>query len=63
MGKRFHRSWILWRPRLVEALRFSDNVEFGKVTVTTRDFREALKDIGTEDIAVRCNGGLLLEAV
>jgi len=46
-GKRYRRKWILWKPRLVEALRFSDYVEFGGVTVSTKDMRNAIDAIPT----------------
>lgn len=62
-GKRYRRKWILWKPRLVEALRFSDYVEFGGVTVSTKDMRSAIDAIPTQDILVGANGGLQLEEI
>jgi hypothetical protein len=62
-GKRFHKGFILWKPRLQEALRFSDYVEFGKAIVTTKDLRQVLTEVTTEDLLLRSNGGLEIEAV
>lgn len=62
-GKRFNRGYILWLPRLQEALRLSDYVEYGGVTVSTKDLRRVIAGLNTEDLLLRSNGGLEIEAI
>lgn len=62
-GKRFHRGYILWVPRLTDALRFSDYVEYNGAMVTTKDLRRVLASIGTQDLLIRSNGGLEITPV
>jgi hypothetical protein len=62
-GKRFNGGYVLWTPRLKEALRFSDYVEYRGVTVTTKDLRWIIVGINTEDLLLRSNGGLEVVAI
>jgi hypothetical protein len=62
-GKPYRRGYILWLPPLSRTLIMSDYVEYGKVVVSTKDFRQAIASIGTQDILIRVNGGLELQPV
>ena len=62
-GKPFHRGYILWMPPLTQALLFSEYVEYGKAIVSTKDLRQVLKSVGTQDVLLRVNGGLQVQAV
>lgn len=63
-GKRYRRGWIIWKPSLIEQLRFSDYVEFGQVIVSTQELRAVLRNgILTQDCLISVNGGLQVEEI
>lgn len=63
-GKRLHGGWVIWKPSLLNELRFSDYVQFGDVTVSSKELKEVLRNgIETQDCLLRINGGLQVEEV
>ena len=56
-------GWVVLRSALLEALKKGDVMEFGGITVGTRELRQLLVLMPGEDCLIQANGRLEIENV
>ncbi|MDD5510662.1 MAG: hypothetical protein PHI12_07630 [Dehalococcoidales bacterium] len=62
-GKKKDGGWVFLNESLIKALKMGDAVEFGDITVGSKQLRQLIELMPQPDTLIRSNGHLEVEAI